>query len=398
MSKWLPTWHYVPVDYHQDVGVFENITQKCLFTNNLFGEKLRIRFHNLYSGAPMVLEHVAAAACNRVSGKLTPRLPVTLHGKEQITLAPNSRPYSDELPLRITPEDDLVVWMYFRERTVLRAVCTTSAGQSWQSTHQTGNFYEGDALGYTVKPQLVPVLAADPYPNQFAAGIEEISVLTGDEARLLGLFGDSITQMSYFSDSLLSALCRRYPGKCALINGGISGNRIQKSHPTPKDFPGGGHQFGIAGKDRFLRDLYGGGAPDIVFLLEGVNDCSHSIVFAEPEVPSAEEIFAALAQVAGQARARGSKVYLGTVPPFGAFGEAWRERAEALRCRYNALIRESRIADGVVDLDAALRDPDDPHRMQESMHLGDGVHPNWKGGAKMAGAVLAAIQQSLVSP
>ena len=64
------------------------------------------------------------------------------------------------------------------------------------------------------------------------------------------------------------------------------------------------------------------------------------------------------------------------------------EQAEALRGEYNQLIRTSFIADKVVDLDALLRDPDDPHRMQESMHLGDGVHPNWKGGAKMAAAVL----------
>ena len=61
-------------------------------------------------------------------------------------------------------------------------------------------------LGFTVKSQLVPVLAADPYPSQFAAGVCEISVLTEDDTKLIGLFGDSITHMSYFSDQLTAIL------------------------------------------------------------------------------------------------------------------------------------------------------------------------------------------------
>lgn len=391
MSKWIPTWHSVPIDYNQEIAVFENITQNCLFLNNLGGEGVRVRFSNLYNDAPVVIAHAALTLRDRVTGKRSARLPLTLNGSETITLAPNSQPYSDALTTPVTPRDDILLSLYFEQKTVLRSVCTTCAGYSWQSAHQTGNFHETDALGYTIQSQLAPVLAADPYPLQFAAGVCEVCVQTDDSARLIGLFGDSVTHMSFFSDPLLALLCRRFPGQYAVSNGGIAGNRIQKTHPSPEGFPGGGRQFGVAGRDRFLRDLYDGAAPDVVFILEGVNDCSHSIVFGEPEVPTAQDIFGALADVVAQARAKGSRVYLGTVPPFGAFGEPWRARAEALRCEYNALIRGSGIADGVVDLDAVLRDPDDAHRMQDGMHLGDGVHPNWHGGAKMARAVLDVL-------
>ena len=241
--------------------------------------------------------------------------------------------------MEITPEDDILVSMYFRRKTAFRSVCVTSAALSWQSTHLTGNFHETDALGYTFKSQLAPTLASDPYPNQFAAGICEVAVLTDDDVRLIAMFGDSITHMSYFSDSLLTELYRRFPGKCSVINGGISGNRIQKSHPCPQGFPGEGHQFGIAGKNRFLRDLYDGVSPDVVLILEGVNDCTHSIVFGEPEIPTAQDIYEALAEVIGQAHGQGSKVWVCTIPPFGGFGEFWRPQAEVLRCRYNELIR-----------------------------------------------------------
>ena len=388
MSKWIPAWRCVPIDYHYEVGTFENITQNCLMINNLRGKQIRIRFNNLYNDSAMVVEHAAVSLRNRVSGRCSARQAVTLNGKETIRLCENSQPWSDPLALEITPEDDLLISMYFRQKTVLRCVCVTSAALSWQSTHLTGNFYETDALGYTIKSQLAPALAADPYPNQFAAGICQVDVLTDDHVQLIGMFGDSVTHMSYFSDPLLMELYRRFPGKYAVINGGISGNRIQKSHPRPLNFPGEGHQFGIAGKDRFLRDLYDGAAPDLVLVLEGVNDCTHSIVFGEPEVPTAQGIFGALAEVIGHAHTQGSNIWICTVPPFGGFGESWRPQAEDLRCRYNELIRASSLADGIIDLDAVLRDPDDVHRMQAGMHLGDGVHPNWHGGAKMARAVL----------
>ncbi len=391
MSKWIPTWHCVPIDYGQDIVTLENVTQTCLFVNDLDGEQVRVRFNNLYGEAPLRIRHAAIFAQNRVTGKRSAPCALTLHGSEDICVAANSRPYSDPAALRISHEDDLILSLYFEQKTALRSVCITSACYSWQSTHQTGNFYETEALGFTVRSQLSPVLAADPYPNQFAAGVCEVGVCTESDAQLVGLFGDSVTHMSYFGDCLLAALMRRFPGRYAVANGGISGNRIQKSHPVVQAFPGGGSQFGPAGRDRLLADLYDGATPDIVFVLEGVNDCTHSIVFQEPDVPTAQDIFDALADTVRTARAQGSRVYIGTIPPFGAFGEPWREQAEALRCQYNDHIRASDIADGVVDLDAVLRDPDDPHRMQAGMHLGDGVHPNWHGGAKMARAVLEQL-------
>ena len=395
MGKWLPSWQYVPIDYNQQVGVFENITQKSLFTNNLSGEKIRVRLNNLYSDAPMHIRHGAIALRNRVTGRLSERMALKLNGAENLVIPAGAAIYSDEISYPLSWQEDFILWLYFEEKTVIRSVCTTSTWRSWQSVQFTGNFYETDALGFTVKPQLVPVLAMDPYPNQFAAGVCEISVYTQEDSRLIGLFGDSITHMSYFSDPLTAMLYERFPGKCAVINGGISGNRIQKTHPSPKGFPGEGHQFGIAGKDRFQADLYSCAPPDAVFILEGVNDCSHSIVFGEPEVPTAEDIFEALLDVVRQGQRLGSRVYVSTITPFGAFGDAWREQVEGIRCAYNDLIRRGKIGDGWIDLDAVLRDPDDPHRMQEGMHLGDGVHPNWAGGTKMAKAVAEQLFQTL---
>ena len=387
MNKWVPSWRYMPIDYNCELGVFENITQTSCFTNNLNGSKVKLRFNNLGSTSPMYIEHVVFASRNRENGKLSPKTAVTLGGNEKIIVPPNSEAYSDDILHPVCCEEDFIITMYFKEKTSVSNVCITWAAHSWQSVHQTGDFTETEALGFTVKPQLVPGLAADAYSNQFVVGLSDISVYTDDDPKLIALFGDSITHMSYFSDPLTTMLYNRFPGKCSVINGGISGNRIQKTFPAAEFLPGGGSRFGIAGTERFLHDLYSDADPDIVFILEGINDCSHSIVFGESDVPEAADIFAALTKVAAMAKEKGSTVYVSTLTPFGSFGMPWRDRVEAIRNEFNKLIREGHVGDDIIDLDAILCDPDSPDRMQAGMDMGDGVHPGWAGGTKMAKAV-----------
>lgn len=388
MSKWVPSWSYVSIDYNQEAVIFENITHKSVFRNNLGGSKLRMKFTNLYGIEPLVIDHVAFEAVNRVTGEKSARTIVTYQGEEKIQLEAGKEDYSDEINLAVTPEHDFVVWMYFKEKTVLRAACVANTGYSWQSTNHTGNFMETDALGFTVKPQIAPALAADPTPNQFVVGFSSISVYTEDDVKLIAMFGDSITHMSFYTDPFLDMLYNKYPGKYAVINGGICGNRILTTYPKADFMPGAGHQFGIAGKDRFLRDMYGDAAPDYVFVMMGVNDCSHCIVFGEPVIPTPADIFGALEDVTAQAKEKGSTVYVSTIMPFGSWGAPWRDQVEERRQEYNALIREKNSADDWIDMDAILRDPADPHRMQEGMHLGDGVHPGWFGGRKIAAAIM----------
>lgn len=387
MEKWIPSWRYVPIDYNFDMGALENVTQKCLFSNNLNGSAVRLRLNNRYSANPMHITNVSLAARNRVTGKQSKWVDVTVEGNTQLEIPADTALYTDPAALTVTCEDDLLVNMYFGEKTTIRSICTTATAYGWQSSHHTGNYHETDALGFTIKSQLCPSIAAEPYPLQFVVGLCEVDVMADADSKLIALFGDSITHMSYFSDPLTELLYAKFPGKCAVVNAGIAGNRIQKPYPAVTMFPGEGHQFGRAGKDRFEEDVYDGACPDIVFIMEGVNDCSHSLVFREPEVPTSADIFAALKDVEQQAHAHGSAVYVTTITPFGAFGDDWRDAAEALRCGYNDLIRQGTVGDKWVDLDAVMRDPEDPHRTQNGMHLGDGVHPNWFGGKKMAKAV-----------
>ena len=142
MGKWLPSWQYVPIDYNQQVGVFENITQKSLFTNNLSGEKIRVRLNNLYSDAPMHIRHGAIALRNRVTGRLSERMALKLNGAENLVIPAGAAVYSDEISYPLSWQEDFILWLYFEEKTVIRSVCTTSTWRSWQSVQFTGNFSE----------------------------------------------------------------------------------------------------------------------------------------------------------------------------------------------------------------------------------------------------------------
>ncbi|WP_372343477.1 SGNH/GDSL hydrolase family protein [Streptomyces sp. KL116D] len=59
---------------------------------------------------------------------------------------------------------------------------------------------------------------------------------------------------------------------------------------------------------------------------------------------------------------------------------------EAARQALNRWIRTSGAYDGVVDFDAAVRDPQHPGRLLAAYDSGDGLHPNDAGMAAMAQA------------
>ncbi len=383
MSKWTLTWGFTPIDFNTNKGMLEDHTVQTVIQNNLNGDKVKVKFFNVYGPEDLVIEHAAVQTVNQETGKKSDYMLLKKDGKEKITVPVGEQFYSDELEIPVKYSDNLVISLYFKEKTDVRTFGLSNLGLTWLSYIRGGDFLSEEPLRMAfgaMKPDFGPAI------NAKAIGFSNVAVHTDDQVKLLGFFGDSITHMGYYTGPLVKMLYEKYPGKISAVNAGISGNRIQRSYPN---FPGegGGHQFGIAGKDRFLGDLYLDAAPDIVYLMQGVNDTSHSILGREYPIPTAEEIYEALREVIQMAHDRGSKVYIGTISPFGVKGEPWRPQAEEIRLALNELIRNAKDADDMIDIDELLRDPDDPHSMQEGTNFGDGVHPNIFAGTRMAKAI-----------
>jgi lysophospholipase L1-like esterase len=79
-------------------------------------------------------------------------------------------------------------------------------------------------------------------------------------------------------------------------------------------------------------------------------------------------------------------VYGAPILPFGG-SQYGSEAHEAARRTVNQWIRTGGAFDAVVDLDAAVRDPSDPSRLDSRYDSGDHLHLNPAGYRALAGAV-----------
>lgn len=389
MGQWKKIWNYIPVNWGTRVGTVEDLTQKVWIRNNLNGTQVRIQFSNLYGKEALVLHHVTVGKCDRESGKVTEIQEAAYRGERTIRVLPGEEFYSDSVPLALKETEDLIVSVYFQEKNELYSVCQTWSAQSYKSSFFKGDRTESGETEGMPTLEIFPFFQFDEYGCDAAAAVCGVQVLADGEVTTLACFGDSITHMSYYFDPLLETLYRKYPGKITLLNCGIGGNRILYDACYVEEIPGHAKCFGDAGTGRFERDVYGDVSPEIVFFLEGVNDCTHGFAFdISEEVPDGQKLFAGVRKIVETAHRKNSKIYISTVMPFGCYEEAFREQAEKIRQDFNELLRKHReMADGFLDLDKIMRKPEDFHFMKDGMHLGDGVHPNAEGGREIAAAI-----------
>ena len=119
----------------------------------------------------------------------------------------------------------------------------------------------------------------------------------------------------------------------------------------------------------------------VVFI--GINDIRNRWRDPAEEVTAAEMIDG-LHQLTLRAKASGLKIFGGTLltfehenfnPPPGLPG-LYTPEGEAKRLAVNAWIRDGGAFDGVIDFEAALRDPDHPTQMLPQYDCDDHLHPS----------------------
>ena len=211
-------------------------------------------------------------------------------------------------------------------------------------------------------------------------------------ARSVVAFGDSITDgfvggspLSLPVSSSVTDKNERYPDflqrrmaaagmKLSVANSGIGSNQLLSSL---------GLMTGPSGLSRFNADALQIPAASGVIVLEGINDLGLGHA-------TAAQVIAGYRQLITRSHLAGKKIWLGTITPAANAiidGVLLAPQSEKYREQINTWIRSQHLADGVIDFDAALRDPAHPSQLLPAYSGPDHLHPNAAGYERMAETV-----------
>jgi lysophospholipase L1-like esterase len=378
-SRWIAAWSsppgpFLPGGQGAYLEPYHDVTVRQVFRVDAGGRQLRIRFTNELGLEAL---RIGAASLGRVSaeGASTGIKALRFAGKSGVVVPPGATMLSDPVSMRVRRFEDLAVSTYFPEPT-----------RPTGHRHWIGLSEPGDHTRAAVWPEREPARGA--------TAVSAIQICGAPVRRVLVAFGDSITEGAgatpgahmHWPAQLSRRLARRESlNDWVVVNAGISGNRILHD---------GGSQNGLA---RFGRDALSVAGVTDVIVLEGINDLGVAYAPDGPrDVIDADDLILAYRQMIERAHLRGVRIYGATILPYQD-AVYYAPAGEAERVRVNAWIRDSGAFDGVIDLDAVMRDPNNPVRLLEVYEVGDRLHPNDAGYAAMADAVEAFLMEQVES-
>ncbi|MGE7136713.1 SGNH/GDSL hydrolase family protein [Luteibacter sp. NPDC031894] len=343
-------------------------TQRVRLAVSAGGPQIRIRVSNEEGTEPLVLSAatVGLAGDGYVSKAGTLK-PVTFGGHRSVTVPAGAPILSDPIALPITSGTELIV--------------STYAAGSFKLDPLGGGAVVVAAGDQTMKSEL-----AGGTPMQGRPAVTGVAVLSPSSRKVIATLGDSITdgnrqapaELHSWPEELAKRLAaRRSGGDYAVVNGGIGGNRVL------------GSGWGPSALARLDRDVLRIDGLSHLVVLEGTNDIGMSghTVFGDSPAVTPEDLIAGYRQIIARAHARGVKVIMGTITPFGASMTHYSAGNERTRQAVNRWIRTSREADGVIDFDLVARDPANPVNMRAEFGSEDGLHPGAAGYRAMGDAV-----------
>lgn len=378
-ARWFTTWttsNQEPVRNPADAvdrrPIFADRTVRQIVHTSIGGSSVRVRFSNEYGTQPLVIgaAHVALRDTGSAIRAGTDHA-LTFGGRTSVTLRPGAFVASDPVAMTSPPLGDLVVSLFVRDsiRVVTRHTLATQANYATK---------RGDYTSAVTMPADTTILGW--------MWLEGVDVMNPAATGVIVTLGNSITD----GFNSTRSMNRRWPDVLAqrlltsgeppkgVANAGISGNRVLAPGTGPSALA------------RFDRDVLSQPGVTHVIVLEGINDIGHSL----EDGVTAEDVIFGLHQIADRAHDHGLMIFGATLTPAGP-RPAFRAELEAKRQAVNAWIRGSGVFDGVIDFDAATRDPSDPTRMLPAYDSGDHLHPSDAGYKVMGDAIdLALFRQA----
>lgn len=363
--------------------VFENQTLRMVVRPTIGGERVRIRLSNAFAATALAVGavHIALTAQD---ARVVPGSDhsLTFSGRPSVGIPPGASVLSDPVDLKLSAFTKISISIYLPNKT------PTSSMHFWgqEPTYISG---PGD---FSAKGDLENATTKSSW-----YWLADVEIWASAQASATVAFGDSITdgvgakQGDYtdWPDLLAKRLsAEKDLPEVSIVNEGIGGNRVL--------YDGAG----VNALARFDRDVLAQPGVANLIALEGINDIGwphmkpRQGTNGEPpkEMPfvhqlvSTQDLIMGFRQIIDRAHQHGIRVFGGTLTPYQG-AEYYSDDGEATRQEVNRWIRTSGAFDGVIDFDAAVRDPSQPGKILERYDSGDHLHPSAAGYQAMAGAV-----------
>lgn len=387
-GHWVSIWGASPYTPIQFPGMpprppISDKTIRMIVCPTAGGQRFRVRFSNAFGTQPLVIGSASVGVDEEGSRLRVGTVhALTFGGRPSVSIPPGAPAVSDPVDMAITPFQLFAVSIYLPSSTPV---------STWHELAKHESYVAGPG-DQTSRPELQD--AENNRAWYFLSGIE---AWASPATTATVTFGDSITDgdgdrsrpSANWPDQLAARMNAERTGvEIAVVNEGISGNRVLHDGA------------GVSALTRLDQDVLAQAGVTNLIVMEGINDIGFPRArfselknlpapkenpFASQKV-SAEEIIAGLRQIIARAHEHGIRVFGVTLTPFeGTI--SYDAEGEAIRQTVNRWIRTTDAYDGIFDMDALVRDPDHPSRLQKAFDSGDHIHPNPAGYKAMSDSI-----------
>ena len=368
-GHWVGTWGTAPqlVERHNNPpspGLANNSLRQIVQVS-IGGKKVRLKLTNEFSQEATEIKAVelaiakTAGSSSEIDEKSTVSL--TFDGKASVEIPAGGKVASDPVNFKIGPRENVAITIHYG------ASSPSVSGHPGSRT--TSYLKAGNTTDFT------DAVKTDHWYNILALEVE-----APQKAGAVAILGNSITdgrgsttnQQNRWADVLSRRLlANKATRQVGVLNMGIGGNCVL----------GGG--LGPAAVNRYQRDLFEQEGVKWIILFEAVNDLG----YARNGEQTAQRIIDVYKQIIREAHQKGIRVFGATITPFKG-NNYYSDHHEKGRQILNEWIRTTKMLDGVIDFDQAVRNPQDREAMQRQfLFENDWLHLNAQGYETMGNCI-----------
>jgi lysophospholipase L1-like esterase len=385
-EPWITTWAATPAPrWAEELPAPFNVpevlgdqTVRQIARVSVGGDQVRVVFSNEFGTRPLTIGSASVALSSGGSAVDAGSIKqLTFGGQTSATVPPGAPLVSDPVALAVKPLGSLAISMYLPKRTGITSVHWDGAQTAYISASGDQTMAQDFKSDSTTKSRLM---------------LSRVLVDAKPASSAIVFFGDSITDgacstadtNNRWPDHIAERLQAEGHPDVAVVNEAYSGDRVLTNG------------MGTNALSRFDMSVLSHPRVGTVVMMMGINDIGWpgpgAITPSDPE-PTAADVEAGYKQIIDRAHARGIRFVAITLTPFVNTFQGlptsgyYTPEKEKIREDVNAWIRANKTADGLIDFDKLLEDPQNPKHINPAFDCGDHLHPNDKGYQAMAKAV-----------